>query len=86
MDQVVCINDDWPFSQAYNVWKPPSVPVKGVIYTPIRVRKEYGAEYYVLAEFIEPWGWRTDHIRPVIKKTDISCFTGALTTKKLEDA
>jgi hypothetical protein len=88
MDQVVCIDDDWTPVPNYSGRIPLSVPIKEMIYTPIQVRpNENGVEYFVFAEFREPWGWRTKHFRPV-KKTNIGDLAAFLKptdkTKKRE--
>ena len=82
MDQVVCIDDRW---KSWFFERPHPHPVKDSIYTIVGTDRTPEGVYYFLAEVSGGGCWHEEGFRPV-RKTNISCFTGALKTKKLEDA
>ena len=81
MSQVVCIVDGgWLYFWGDPVNEP--FPALNEVCT-ITGHKEFlGTKYYHLAGF--KGVWESTYFKP-LKKTDISCFTRMLKTRKLED-
>lgn len=82
--EVICVDTNW-------VRQPKSVtPVKGRIYTIERICPSLVEGEGLMLDLVElpnnPTSWLTFHFRPTKKRTtDISCFTGLLTTKPVKE-